>query len=157
LSQNKFVITQAGPISVEESAMKTANYFIGELIYYAQKGIKNGGFEKRDVMGMMITWLRIGQYLRNDQYARYHWVIFVREAAPPKGKKASQALLIALQRLEGYPAHAGADPHAVYFVEAEKAMATFISEYRKVLKQIDPETLEYFIGQLQRIAQVGRV
>ena len=155
---SNYVSTSDGRMNVDEGEQKAAEYFLGDLIWAVKNGRKNGGFEKRDVMGMLINWFKIAQYLRDPQYPRFNSLNFIRDAPPPPaGKKASEVLLAALQHLDGYPTYANADAHAVYFVQAEKAMITFINEYRKVLKATDPAALTYFVNQILTVARLGKV
>ncbi len=153
-----YVSTQNGRMNVDEGDQKAAEYFLDDLIWDVKHGRKNGGFEKRDVMGMIIKWFKIAQYLRDPQYPRYYHLLFIRDAPPPpQGKKASEVLLTALQHLDGYPTFAAADIHAVYFSQAEGAMVTFINEYRKVLAATDPGALKYFVGQIITMAHLGHI
>jgi hypothetical protein len=157
---SKFVTADSikGTFNADAGELGTGVYFLRHIILDVQRCIKNGGFEKSQVMEILINWFRVGQYMRNPQYARFNYVIFLRDAPPPRnGWKPSAALLESLQRLERYPISAGVDSHAVYFTEAENAMATFIHAYRKVLEQTDPATLTYFIGQLRSMGQRGRI
>lgn len=157
---SNWVTTQNGYMNTDEGDLKKAEYFLGDLIWSVRNGRKKGGYEKRDVMGMMINWFRIGQILRTPEYPRYFFLPFIRDGGtppPPPGRKASEILLNALQRLDAYPTSAGADARAVYFAEAEKAMITFINEYRKVLAATDPATLKYFIGQIMTMAHLGHI
>lgn len=156
---SNWVTTQNGYMNTDEGDLKKAEYFLGDLIWSVKNGRKKGGYEKRDVMGMMITWFKIGQILRTPDYPRYYFLPFIRESGivPPAGRKASEVLLMALQRLDGYPAGAGADARASLFAEAEKAMIMFINEYRKVLAATDQATLKYFVGQIMTMAQMGHI
>ena len=144
-----YVYTSYGRMNADENDRKKAQYWIKELVWQIEHGRKNGGFEPRDIMGMMINWIRIAQLLRDPDYMRMHYVQFIRDAAPPPaGKKASEVLLKAVGKMEDYPSYAGADALSSYFNDAEKAMMTFINEYRKVQKTRDPGALQYFTNYL---------
>jgi hypothetical protein len=148
-----YVYTSYGRMNADENDRKKAQYWIKDLNWQIEHGRKNGGFEPRDIMGMMINWIRIAQLLRDPDYMRMHYVDFIRDAAPPpKGKKASEILWKTVGKMEDYPSYAGADALAALFNEAEKAMITFINEYRKVQKTRDPGTLQYFTNYLINVS-----
>lgn len=145
-------------MNTDEGEQKTAKYFIDDMIWQIRAAEKAGGFESRDIVGMMWKWMKVGCLLHKPQYVRENFLMFIRAAdPPPSGKKASQVLLSKLGSLSDYPPTSAADIHLVMFKEAEKAMATFIDQYRKVMKQRDPATHDYFIGYVQRMASLGSV
>ena len=92
-----------------------------------------------------ITSEKIHRALHPERYAQEE-----KPAAPPKGKKASEVLMIALRNLRSYPHYAGADVHSIHFNEAEKAMVTLIGEYRK---NAEPERVKYFYDRIRVIAR----
>ncbi|MBS1834649.1 MAG: hypothetical protein JST65_18165 [Acidobacteria bacterium] len=155
---SSYVRTQEGMMNTDESDQKAAIYFINDMIWQIQAAEKAGGFESRDVVGMMWKWMKIGCLLHKPQYARENFLMFIRKADdPPAGKKASQILRSKLGRRADYPTYSAADLHLIIFKECEKAMATFIDQYRKIMKTRDPATYEYFIGYVKRMAALGSV
>jgi hypothetical protein len=130
-----------------EEAVDAMNYMIWQL----QTAKRQGGFNHDQIIILVTKWFRVGRFLRSPQYARFNYPSFMREApAPPKGQKASDALMKALRNLKDYPHYAGADVHSIHFNEAEKAMLTFAAEYRKAA---DAERVQYFYNRIQVVAR----
>lgn len=150
---SQFENTKYGTMNIDkqdnEEAVDALNYMVWQL----QTAKSQGGFNHDQIIGLVTKWFRVGRFLRSPQYAIFNYPLFVREAPPlPKGKKASELLMTALRNLRSYPHYAGADVHSIHFNEAEKAMVTFIGEYRKAA---DPERVQYFFTRIQTTARTG--
>ncbi len=155
---SNYVYTDSGRMNIDEDDLRMSQFYIDMIIYDLRLARKQGGFKPADVRHMIDMWFRLGQFLRTPDYPRYYFLAFIRDAdPPPAGKKASDILMTAMSHLDGYPMTSAADIHAVYFNQAEKAMITFISEYRKQLKAANPAELKEFVAKIIASAQAGHI
>ncbi len=146
-------------MNIDAEENERADMYLELMIRAIKQSQKKGGFDNYSVTLLVHHWLKVGQLLRSPLYVREYIIEFVRSQAPVAngGRKASEVLLTRLQRLVGYPVTAGVDPHVVYFNEAQKAMITFVDQYRKALAQSDAAQLNAFMERLLIIRQAGKV
>jgi len=148
---SKYENTKYGTMNIDKADNEEAVDALNYMVWQIQTAKSQGGFNHDQIISLVTKWFRVGRFLRSRQYARFNYVQFMREApAPTKGQKASDALLAALRNLKSFPHYAGADAHSIQFNEAEKAMFTFIAEYRKAA---DKERVQYFYDRIQVAAR----